>query len=81
MIFGVIRSKLMLKRDHFYANVAQKSPRITQACPLEKVHNKPLKNQTTTFDVRFEKAHQNHNNEIVQNMRENKISHNLRWHM
>ena len=29
------------------------------------------------FDVKFEKAYQNHNNKIVQTNKENMISHNL----
>ena len=40
-------------------------PRIAQACTLRKVHNKPLKHQTTTSGVRFEKAYQNHDYEIL----------------
>ena len=31
------------------------------------------------LDVKFEKAYQNHNNEILRTRKENKINHNLSW--
>ena len=50
-----------------------------QACTLKDVHNTPVTFEipNNNLDAEFEKAYQNHNNEILWTRKENQISQNL----